>query len=437
MFFFNYSRAWLVVLFPVLLFGCAPLKPYTLYLSPPPDYYAKNKLSPLQGVEPYKNNTVPIYYATNRKAADPENKNHLFYTNTQAQELLIGKSWVQFGTEKTKWSDLEKYVAGEETGQCYPLRVVGVEQFGPLNFSRPFFDAERNNPAFAGPDRRLVQEINEILAKSKDKEITIFVHGFKVPFDDPMLTGAQIWYYLGFDGVMMGFSWPSSQSISGYLNDIAKTQMASRQLLYLLVFLAKNTDAKEINLVAHSAGTRVLGRTLADISLLCGQDAERAENIKKLKLGKIVFAAGDASRDDLGIYFDYGILDLCSKFIVYTSKQDKALSFSFWLWNQERIGSLELDPKKMLPAALKFLASHPALEIVDATDTPNSRLSYGHGYFLGSPWVSSDMILALTLKLSPEQRGLVRDKDGLVWRFPKDYKATSLFEKIRLKGLLR
>jgi esterase/lipase superfamily enzyme len=418
-------------LFSVILVGCAPLKPYTLYLSPPPDYYSQNKINPITGVEPFKDNIVPIFYATNRKAANPQNKLQRFYDNSGGMELVIGKAQVQFGTKNTRWEDLEKYIVGERPKSAYPLQVLGIEEFGFLNFALPFFDENRHKDGSSGPDQRLIHEINDVLAKSKRKDITVFVHGFKVPFDDPVLISAQLWYYLGFDGVVMGFSWPSSQSTFGYLNDIAKTQIASRQLLYFLRFLSMHTDVERINVVAHSAGTRVLGRTLADMSLLCGMDDQRQENIKTLKLGKIVLASGDASKFDIGIYLEYGILDLSSKLIIYTSQQDKALSFSDWLWNEERVGRLELDPKKMKPAVLKFLKTHANLEIVDATDTPNSKLFYGHVYFLGSPWVSSDLIMALTLKLGPEERGLVKDENGLVWKFPKNYKPASVLGKLR------
>jgi esterase/lipase superfamily enzyme len=290
---------------------------------------------------------------------------------------------------------------------------------------------------FAGVDQRLAQRVNEALAKAKKKEITLFVHGFNVPFDNPVLTSAELWYYQGFEGVGMSFSWPSSQKMLGYLDDIAKTHIASRHLTYLLRFLAVKTDAKKINIVAHSAGTRVLGRSLTDISLICGiaDLEERKKNIQTFKLGKIIFASGDLSRDDMGIYMEYGILDLSSKTIIYTSANDKALSFSDWLWNQERIGQLELDPKKMTPVAFKFLSSHPELEVIDATDTPNSKSLYGHVYFLESPWVSSDLLLALNLGLSSEERGLVREEGKIVWKFPKDYKANPVFEKLSLKGL--
>ena len=45
----------------------------------------------------------------------------------------------------------------------------------------------------------------------------------------------------------------------------------------------------------------------------------------------------------------------------------------------------------------------------------------GHGYYRGSPWVSSDLMVKLMYRLPPEVRGLVRDPRTGVLAFPADY----------------
>ena len=54
----------------------------------------------------------------------------------------------------------------------------------------------------------------------------------------------------------------------------------------------------------------------------------------------------------------------------------------------------------------------------------------GHGYFIKSPWVSSDILLILAFGLSPSERGLVRNDQGAIWQFPGDYR-----QKIRALAL--
>jgi hypothetical protein len=45
----------------------------------------------------------------------------------------------------------------------------------------------------------------------------------------------------------------------------------------------------------------------------------------------------------------------------------------------------------------------------------------GHGYFRNSPWASSDILMTLTYRLTPEQRGLLKQDDLPVFTFPADY----------------
>ena len=45
----------------------------------------------------------------------------------------------------------------------------------------------------------------------------------------------------------------------------------------------------------------------------------------------------------------------------------------------------------------------------------------GHGYFIKSPWVSTDILLNLKHGSNPSQRGLSRSEDGIVWEFPDNY----------------
>jgi esterase/lipase superfamily enzyme len=423
------ARITIIAFFALLLSGCGSLRPYTLNLAPPPDYYAINKINPLEDVEPLKDNTVSVFYATNRKSSDKLKPKSLFYSNERNRQLNVGKAMVRFGNEETTWDELKKYAVQDKGRKTHRLQVMDIEEFGQLNYARLLFDPDRDKPEFSGPDERFAREINEQLAKSKRKVISIFVHGFKVPFEDPALTCAQLGYYTGFDGVALAFSWPSSQKTFAYLADVEQTQYAARYLSFLLKFLAESTDVERINVFAHSAGSRVLARALTDISLLSGTGSDREENIKRFKLGDIVFAGGDLSKDVMGVYFEYGILDVSSRTIVYFSSQDKALRLSHWLWKQGRIGDFQFNLEESSPARIAFLQAHPNLELVDASGIPGSTLNYGHVYFLDSPWVSSDLLLAMTLGLTPQERGLIRDESGLVWEFPKDYKTEALTKK--------
>jgi esterase/lipase superfamily enzyme len=234
----------------------------------------------------------------------------------------------------------------------------------------------------------------------------------------------------------MAYSWPSGQKLLGYLGDVEKAQHSARYLTLLTRFLSKYTDAQQIDIMAHSAGTRVLARSLADISLFSGileTDPGRQGKIESFKLGDVIFTSGDMSRNLMNVYLDYGIADISKKIAIYSSGQDEVLAFSNWLWADERIGDYKININDLPPGGQEYLAAHPNLEIIDATGTPGSTINYGHGFFLGNPWVSSDILLSTVLDLTPEERGLIRDDSGLGWTFPKDYRSESILEKIMIR----
>jgi len=423
----------IITIFSLLLItGCVSLGPYTVDLADPPEFFLENNINPLKNVE-LENNIVPVFYATNRQIWGEGESKYFYYKNTGGVSLNVGKANVQFGKKGTSWQELKDFLVTRKKRPKYSLRVIGVDEYGVLNFARKRFDPKRHDPNFTQVDDRLIKEINEQLAQSRKKNILIFVHGVSVPFDDPILVAAQLSYYQGLDGVVMGFSWPSHQRLLSYLADVEQTQFAARYLSFLLMFLSKHTDVEQIDIIAHSAGSRVLSRALTDISLLSGVDADRNENLRKFKIGNVVFAGGDVSRDVMGVYIEYGMVEVAKKVIIYFSDTDKALGLSNWLWKHERIGELHLDKSKMEDYVVDYFKNLKQLELVNATGTPGSNKQHGHVYFLTSQWVSSDLLLFLLTNLPPEERGLIQDESELFWKFPDNYKTRSSFQKIKDK----
>jgi len=219
----------------LLVTGCASLGPYTIDLADPPKFYIENNINPLENVE-FESNVVPVFYATNRQIWGEGESKHSFYKNKGSMSLNIGIANVQFGKKGTSWQELKDFVLIKEKRPKYSLRVIDVDEYGVLNYARKRFDPKRHDPNFTQVDDRLIKEINEQLAQSQKKDITIFVHGVSVPFDDPILVAAQLSYYQGFDGVAMGFSWPTQQKVLRYLADVEQTQFAARYLSFLLSF---------------------------------------------------------------------------------------------------------------------------------------------------------------------------------------------------------
>ena len=70
---------------------------------------------------------------------------------------------------------------------------------------------------------------------------------------------------------------------------------------------------------------------------------------------------------------------------------------------------------------IKGLASLDNLHVIDVTDAEAADTGNGHWYFQSSPWASSDLFISLLTDKNPAERGLVREPNDIIWRFPSNY----------------
>ena len=103
---------------------------------------------------------------------------------------------------------------------------------------------------------KLTKSINDKLKKSQKKDIYIYVPGYRVGFEDPVMIAAQLWHYIGYDGVFIAYSWPTTpKRLLAYVSDLENATNTIRKFRILLEFLASNTEVNQINIIGHSAGT--------------------------------------------------------------------------------------------------------------------------------------------------------------------------------------
>ena len=117
--------------------------------------------------------------------------------------------------------------------------------------------------------------------------------------------------------------------------------------------------------------------------------------------------------------FSGHLLRIPERTVVYVSSADIALAWARRIFRRRRLGEMwgGESPRR----TEQFLQAHPSLELIDVTDAAGSTLGNGHSYFRSSPWVSSDILALLAYNLDPARRGLEKEGDSLVWRFPPDY----------------
>lgn len=395
--------------------GCASNKPFTIPLMPAPDIYQSGGLNPLPEESP--ETLIPwkgLLFATDRLPATDDEAER-FYVNRPGHRLRVGSAGVRIAGERPGWEEARRISLLKERSHEYRLTVDSVEDFGPIERGITVFDD------YAGPfaDDQVAAMINEKLASSERRDIYVYVHGYKVIFEKPMLVSTELWHFLGYDGVFMAFAWPSTPRRTAYLMDLETARYSARQLRLLLEFLAERTEAERIHVIGYSAGTRLVLEVLAQLAYRF-QDEDDATVRRDGRIGQVLLIGSDFDRLVFSGLIQDGLLRVPERLTVYLSDSDKALGLSRWLFGRSRLGQLWQDDE-LHPAVAEFLRRTDGLDMIDVSNAESATEGNGHGYFRGSPWVSSDLLMTLMFGRGPADRGLVREGESPVWRFPPDY----------------
>jgi hypothetical protein len=104
------------------------------------------------------------------------------------------------------------------------------------------------------------QEMRDKVGRSKPRSAFVFVHGYKVCFEEAAKRTAQLAFDLRFPGAPILYSWPSKAAVKAYVADGETIDLTKKQLVRFLAAVAKESGAKVVHLIAHSMGNRALAR---------------------------------------------------------------------------------------------------------------------------------------------------------------------------------
>lgn len=318
---------------------------------------------------------IPILVATTRRYIDAERPGFRYGT-TDANALSWGLAQV--------------------TVPSYRVRREGDI---PRAGSEPLPDAARvmfMNSLLPADSVRFLQRVSEDLARTRSRDVLVFVHGYNSSFEEAAVRLAQLVADMGFDGTAVLFSWASAGALSGYVRDQQTARNAGYYLLQLLREQLPRTNPDRIHVLAHSMGSEVLSKAMSLV--------DRADSLPRL--GQVILAAPDVdarifAREILPILRERAL-----GVTLYASSEDDALRASRVLNGVWRLG-LGGDSVTVLDG----------LETIDATRVRGDAL--GHTLF-GNSALLSDLYALLTEGRSPADRRLLqaRTADGRVfWRF--------------------
>jgi len=409
----------------LLIVGCASAPIDQIDLMPAPDVYGDGLINPLPENDPIANLPYKgILYATDRRPAgedDPEQ----YYVNDRGQLVRLGVARVTLAEKQFKWDFARKVSMLKTRSDKFPIKISSIEEWGLLGSTVPYWaDIALMFPDSPPPDAtgRFTDAINAQLALSKKKHVYIYVHGFKVVYEDPVLVASELWHFMGYNGAFIAYAWPSTPSAFAYIRDSDTSAGYARNFRLLLEAIAEHTDVEQIHVIGYSNGTRLVTRALEQLALINqGKNAE--EIYAKLRIHNVILVGSDLDRGVFDSYLSDGLLNVQKHLTIYMSESDKALGMSQFLTRRQRVGQMfGGDGGELKPWGRKALVEYAdQISLINVTNAEGAESGNGHGYFRNSPWASSDILMTLYYGLTPKQRGLV-DEEGLpMYTFPPDF----------------
>jgi esterase/lipase superfamily enzyme len=394
-----------------LLCGChEPLMPTPIALT-------HDHIDTYDGLPPEKKTTeVEVFYFTNRNGKGPLEKRS--YGNGIEEVLHLGVSRVQIGGNSMTWEKLHEISNSAERKSSVPLILKNSREFGLLSTTVPD-DYEADVPI---GDQAFSQAMNQKLAETEYKEINIYVHGFLVDFYNANVITAQLYHFVGREGVSIGFSWSSRQRLLLYLGDIKRAKRSVDALVLLVEHLALHTDVERINLLSYSAGSPIVSSALVKLRQKYAHLNDE-QLFEVLKVDDVVFAASDIAfstfLDELEIY-----RDLPREILVTISSADDALQLSGRVHGETRIGAITAKDvtEEDIERIDRIAGKVNALDITATKKYTKVERLGGHQYWFHNSWISTDILMEIYLGLPPEQRGLEKTEGTKrSWYFPEDY----------------
>jgi esterase/lipase superfamily enzyme len=168
----------------------------------------------------------------------------------------------------------------------------------------------------------------------RQREVTVFTHGFNNTFAEGLYRVAQMAHDLELNGVQVHYSWPSRGKSLAYVHDRDSALFARDGLERLLNEVAA-AGADRILIVGHSMGAALTMETLRQMAI-------RGETRVRSRISGVLLLSPDIEVDVFRSQAR-SIGRLPQPFIVFTSERDKALALSARLtgMRQERLGNIK------------------------------------------------------------------------------------------------
>ena len=406
------NRHLFILLIPLMLLGACQPK---VYLMPPPIGIQPDSTLFYMSEDRTDDNLLYTLYATNRL---PFNKldSSSGYTIFPSDTLELGFIVYSVGDEDMTWDEF--YEQSLKTKRDKDLLLT-------KKFIREGAQYQKGDDLNQTSSRAegFFEQINRAIDKSFDKDITIYVHGANSGFYRATAQGAQFFHFTGQNSIILSFSWPSAENLLKYKTDVLHAQKTIPAFAMLVEILAKHTKARNINILAYSAGAQVAAPGLAYLrDLYPTQSGNKLQ--KQFRIGEVYFAAPDtAFQPFIERYLKFK--DIVRRTTINLNHNDRILRLATFQNGVSRLGrpdASELSPEET--ETVMALLETPELNVLDVGGSEALNLGSAHDSWYSHPWVSNDLLMLFLFNTPPDERGLraYYSDDGVKrYHFPKDY----------------
>lgn len=266
-------------------------------------------------------------------------------------------------------------------------------------------------------------------ANLRKGRVLLYVHGYRETLQTTARDSVQIGKMSNFDGPIVHYSWPSQGNLLSYAVDETNMYWDERNFRNFLTKLARTEWVKEIVIVSHSLGARLVIPAVEYVD-------RTSTNADSSNISNIILASPDVDRED----FERDIAEevLAARRVnndrrvtVYASLNDRALAVSRAVHGYPRLGSpycfnpFEAQdlkakglPQRCFATKTKY-QTEPAktgFTIIDTTDVSGGGA--GHSDYLRSLAVCKDFIAVVNGARTTEDRVATKQAHVFTLRAP-------------------
>lgn len=396
-------------------------------LMPTPNLYADGMAELFDDLDPELEGTeVEIVYVTDR-LAEPNEAGELAYGYKRSDSLAIGTTVIDLG-RNVSWEELTEASSSQERIKDMPLRTVSIDEFAqlpptPVPYKIDNGVAIEDHEVVAERDagvERLRAELRRRLEKTARSDVYLYIHGYHNTFEEAAFTMAELWHFLGREGLPLFYSWPAGHpGAFGYTYDRESGEFTIYHLKQVIRWLADQPEIENVHILAHSRGTDVALSALRELVIEARGSTIHPRD--RLKIKNFVIAAPDLDLQviDQRVIAERLVLAV-DHLTIYVSPHDEAISMAEVLFASPRgrVGTLaitELDEGERT-------AVNENVERLSIINFSGQTSGYGHSYFRTNPSVSSDLVLLLRFGLEPGDSGRPLEHLGMTfWKIPEGY----------------